>query len=108
MQQHKPISHGYAVAWGLVTETILSHILLKFSSSDLHRLATYVRKYYGTPGITCDDYTTLLQLMRHDKKSHAGEVNCTLLRQLGDPVADNAISDEDMATALDIARDYLD
>lgn len=100
--------HGYAVAWGLVAETVLSHMLLQFPSDDLHRLGTYLREYYGTPGITCDDYPTLLDLMRHDKKSRQGEINCTLLRHMGEPVIDNPISDDDIKTALDIMRDYLD
>lgn len=100
--------HGYAVAWGLVAEAVLSHLLLQFHSDDLHRLGTYVREHYGTPGITCDDYPTLLDLMRHDKKSRQGEINCTLLRHIGDPVIDNPITDDDMRTALDIMRDYVD
>ena len=108
LQQGRPAPHGYAVAWGLVTEAVLSHMLLQFPSSDLHRLGTYVRDHYGTPGITCDDYPALLELMRHDKKSRQGEINCTLLRRLGDPVLDNTISDDDLHTALDITRDYLD
>ena len=100
--------HGYAVAWGLVAEAVLSHLLLKFPSDDLHRLGTYVRDHYGTPGITCDDYPALLELMRHDKKSRQGEINCTLLRHIGDPVIDNPITDDDIKTALDIMRDYVD
>ncbi len=108
LQQGRTVPHGYAVAWGLVTEAVLSHMLLQFPSSDLHRLGTYVREHYGTPGITCDDYPALLELMRHDKKSRQGEVNCTLLRRLGDPVLDNTIVPDDMTTALDIMRDYVD
>lgn len=108
LQQGRTVPHGYAVAWGLVTEAVLSHMLLQFPSSDLHRLAIFVREHYGTPGITCDDYPTLLELMRHDKKSRHGEINCTLLRHIGDPVLDNAIVPDDMTTALDITRDYLD
>ena len=108
LQQGHTVPHGYAVAWGLVTEAVLSHMLLQFPSSDLHRLATFVREHYGASGITCDDYPTLLDLMRHDKKSRQGEVNCTLLRHIGSPVIDNPITDDDINTALDIMRDYVD
>ena len=107
LQQGHTVPHGYAVAWGLVTEAVLSHILLQFPSSDLHRLAAFVREHYGTPGITCDDYPTLLDLMRHDKKSRQGEINCTLLRACGQPVTDCAVADDDMRTALDIFRDLM-
>lgn len=107
LKQGVPVTHGHAVACGLVAEMVLSHMLLKFPSSDLHRLAHFVRDHYGPIGITCNDYPTLLQLMRHDKKSHSGEINCTLLRKTGDAVINNAVGDKDVETALDIYRDLM-
>ena len=107
LQRGTPVTHGHAVACGLVTEAVLSHMILKFPSPDLHHLATFVRNYYGAIHITCNDYPALLQLMQHDKKSRNGEINCTLLRQCGDPVIDNVVSDDDMQTALDIYRDLM-
>ena len=102
-----PVPHGIAVAWGLVTELVLSHLMLRFPSAALHEVAAFVRQHYPAPPITCDHYDTLLQLMTHDKKSLAGEINCTLLRQVGDPVVDNAVAPGDMGTALDLFRDLM-
>lgn len=100
--------HGYAVAWGLVAEMVLSHMLLQFPSQQLHNLATYVLAHYQHPfSFTCDDYNALLMLMRHDKKSQHGEINCTLLGSCGNYVIDNTIKDDDMKTALDIFRDLM-
>ena len=103
----KPVTHGHAVACGLIAEAVLSHMIHKFPSNLLHRLATFVRDYYGAVNITCKDYPALLDLMHHDKKSRKGEINCTLLRQCGDCVIDNAVSDDDMMAALDIYRDLM-
>lgn len=102
-----PIPHGYAVAWGLVAETVLSHQLLKFPLSDLHRLADFVGSNYGAYHITCDDYDYLLQLMHHDKKSQNGEINCSLLAACGEVKPGQAIPDEEMRIALDLYRDLL-
>lgn len=107
LSQGKPIPHGYGVAWGLVTEMVLSHLLLKFPSRVLYRLARFVRENYKGHPITCDDYSALLDLMRHDKKSRGGEINCTLLKACGDCQIDNFIEDEDMKAALDIYRDLM-
>ncbi len=107
MHQGKPIPHGYAVAWGLVAETVLSHMKMKFASSDLHRLATYVRDNYGAFHITCDDYPALLDYMHHDKKSVHGEINCSLLRACGDVETGITVTDDDMSAALDIYRDLM-
>ncbi|MBR1803324.1 MAG: 3-dehydroquinate synthase [Muribaculaceae bacterium] len=106
-QRGTPVTHGHAVACGLVTEAVLSHMVHKFPSTDLNRLATFVRHHYGPVRITCNDYPALLQLMHSDKKSHCGEINCTLLRQCGDPTIDNTVTDDDMQAALDIYRDLL-
>ena len=104
----KPIPHGYAVAWGLVAESVLSHIKLGFPSRDIHHLGHFVREnYLGFP-FTCDDYDELLALMRHDKKSHDGEITCTLLTAIGDYRIDQTVTDDDMKAALDILRDLLD
>lgn len=103
----KPVPHGYAVAWGLVTETVLSHILLQFPSDDLYALARFVKDYYGAFHITCDHYDQLLDLMRHDKKSHSGEINCTLLKECGNPIINNTVNEDDLKAALDIYRDLF-
>lgn len=103
----KPIAHGYAVAWGLVAEMVLSHNLLGFSSAQSHQLAEFVYHNYGAFHITCDHYEELLHLMQHDKKSEAGEINCTLLAACGDVKPGQVIPEEEMRIALDIYRDLM-
>lgn len=103
----KPIAHGYAVAWGMVAEMVLSHQILKFPLEDLHRLADFVYANYGAYHITCDHYDELLNLMHHDKKSEHGEINCTLLAACGDVRPGHTITDDEMRIALDLYRDLL-
>ena len=107
MKRGKPIPHGYAVAWGLVTEAVLSHIILKFPSEDVHLLGNFVRDNYRDFPFTCDDYDELLDLMRHDKKSRDGEITCTLLANIGDYRIDQTVSPDNVTAALDILRDHL-
>ena len=107
MKRGKPVPHGYAVAWGLVTEAVLSHMLLRFPSEDVHCLGNFVRDNYRDFPFTCDDYDELLALMRHDKKSRDGEITCTLLAAIGDYRIDQTVSADDVTAALDILRDQL-
>ena len=107
MKREKPVPHGFAVAWGLVTEAVLSHIKLKFPSEDVHRLGNFVRDNYRDFPFTCDDYDELLNLMRHDKKSRDGEITCTLLASIGDYRIDQTVTPDDVTAALDILRDHL-
>ena len=107
MRRDKPVQHGYAVAWGLVTEAVLSHIKLQFPSEDVHRLGAFVRDNYHDFPFTCDDYDELLDLMRHDKKSRDGEITRTLLAAIGDYRTDQTVTPDDVTAALDILRDLL-
>ena len=107
MKRGKPVPHGYAVAWGLVAEAVLSHMLLKFPSDDVHRLGNFVRDNYRDFPFTCDDYDELLDLMRHDKKSRDGEITCTLLTAIGNYHIDQTVNPDDVTAALDILRDLL-
>ncbi len=106
--RHSPIPHGYAVAWGLVVELILSHMLLGFPAGTLHQLAAYVKDHYGYFQIECKDYQRLLELMRHDKKNDTQQdINFTLLRDTGRIEINQTASEDDIKAALDIYRDML-
>lgn len=103
-----PVSHGYAVAWGLVVEGVLSHTLCGLDSTVLHTLAAYVREHYGAFHITCDDYPSLIASMRQDKKNISSDhINFTLLRSPGEPVLDVTATPDRIETALDIYRDLF-
>ena len=107
--KHKcPVPHGYAVAWGMVIESILSNLDEGFPSETLHQLAAYVREHYHAYGITCDEYDALIDIMRQDKKNASPDaINFTLLRALGDAVIDVTVSPDRIKGALDIYRDLM-
>lgn len=108
MRRDKPVPHGYAVAWGLVVDLILSHMRLAFPAEMVRELAAYVRRVYGVMPFTCDDYPALLELMSHDKKNTvAGDINFTLLDAPGSPHIDCVIPRRDIEAALDIFRDLF-
>lgn len=103
-----PIPHGYAVAWGLVVELVLSHMILGFPSAELHRFAAYVLENYGANDISCDDYPALIADMRQDKKnSEPDMINFTLLKKVGEPQINVNATPEQIGAALDIYRDLM-
>lgn len=108
LHRNRPIPHGYAVAWGLVVELVLSHLQLQFPSTELQRLATYIRDNYGITDITCEDYPALLEYMRHDKKNDStSSINFTLLHDVGNLKIDCIATEEEIKSALDIFRDLM-
>ncbi len=108
LQRKSPIPHGYAVAWGLVVELVLSHTQLGFSSLELRGLARYVYDNYGVFNITCDDYPQLLEFMHHDKKNaNASQITFTLLKEVGSVQIDCIVTEEEIKAAFDIYRDLM-
>ncbi len=108
MKRRSPLSHGYAVAFGMVAALVLSHLKFGFPSDELHRYAGYVKRYYGAFDISCNDYKDLLEFMHHDKKNTVtGDLSCTLLKAYGDPQINVPVTSAEMQTALDLYRDLL-
>lgn len=110
LERNNPVPHGYAVAWGILVEMILSHMIEGFPSVELYRYATYLKEQgYGSPAITCDDYQRMLALMSHDKKNDTPDrINFTLLSAPGSPLIDRTAPNELIAQALDIFRDLIE
>lgn len=97
-----PILHGYAVVYGLIAELYLSVTKLGFPREPLQQLTQLVLHYYGRPQCKCSDRGQLIALMQQDKKNErAAEINCTLLRQIGEPVINRVISTDEANEALE-------
>ena len=103
--QRSPILHGYAVAYGLVCELYLSCVKTGFPTDKMRQTVRFIREHYGQMAITCDDYPTLLELMTHDKKNVAGQINFTLLGGVGDIRINQTASKEEIEEALDFYRE---
>lgn len=107
LENGKPISHGIAIAYGIIAELILSHLHLKFPSEYLHQISNFIKSNYGPYYISCKNYPKLMEYMRHDKKNTSPDFNFTLLSSIGNPVIDNQINEEDVKNALDIFSDLM-
>lgn len=110
IRKGSPIPHGFAVAFGMLVEMILSHTANGFPSGELYVYADYLKSQgYGTPDFNCDDYPALLEFMRHDKKNATPtEINFTLLTSPGEIQIDRTASEAQIIAALDIFRDLME
>ncbi len=100
--QLSTIPHGYAVLYGMIAELYLSVTQLGCPKEPLQQLTQLMLHYYGRPQCKCSDREALISLMQHDKKNErAAEINCTLIRSIGQPVINQIISPEDASEALD-------
>lgn len=107
LEDNKPVLHGYAVAWGLVCELILSHRQCRFPQDILVRTAEFVRVNYGPVYFGCKDYDRLYEFMTHDKKNDSGYINFTLLKNIGEIELDQTASRKEIDIMFDIFRDLM-
>jgi len=83
LEQNRPVLHGYAVAWGMITELFLSKIKYGFDETELNELTNWLFRIYGRLNIEKSDFERLLGLMIHDKKNEAKRINFSLISQPG-------------------------
>ena len=102
---NRPLLHGYAVAFGLIGELYMSARKAGFPTERLHQTARFIRENYAQTEFTCNDYPTLLNLMRHDKKNTSGVINFTLLHNIGYIRINQTATDEEICEALDFIRE---
>lgn len=103
--KRQPVLHGYAVAFGLIAELYLATTQKDFPTERMRQTVNFIRAYYGSLPITCNDYPELIELMHHDKKNRGNEINVTLLGGIGDIRIDQTITEEDIKEALDFFRE---
>ena len=103
--KRQPLLHGYAVAFGLIVELYLATTRTDFPTERMRQTVNFIRAYYGSLPITCNDYPELIGLIHHDKKNRGNEINVTLLGGIGDIRIDQTITEEDIKEALDFFRE---
>ena len=106
LKRNSPVPHGYAVAWGMVVEAVLSHTEKGFPSAELYRLADYLPLW-------CIPHHVRRLSRAHriyaptDKKSEHGELNFTLPHNVGNAETGCEVDVKQVEAALDIYRDLM-
>jgi 3-dehydroquinate synthase len=83
LKQNMPVLHGCAVAWGMIVELFLSMKTCGLKEGTVQNLTDWLIKLYGTFKIKPSEYDELFGLMAHDKKNEDGQINFTLISDIG-------------------------
>lgn len=107
LSEGRPQLHGYAVAWGIVCELYLSHVITGFPVAGMRQAIQFIKENYGAFYIDCKQYETLYALMSHDKKNVSGVINFTLLEDIGRICIDQKADKETIFGMLDFYRECM-
>lgn len=88
------LTHGEAIAVGMVAESYLSQQLFDFPQQDLENIKALIKAIYGPVEILESDFIGILDYLKHDKKNVSGQVNFVLLSGLEKTEIDAKASNE--------------
>ncbi len=81
--EHKTVlTHGEAIAIGMVCECFISSETLGFQKDTLTEIKKVIVDIYGKTDILEEDFNAIIELLKHDKKNVSGQVNFVLLTAL--------------------------
>ncbi|RXP55113.1 3-dehydroquinate synthase [Lutibacter sp. HS1-25] len=100
-EEKENLTHGEAIAIGMITEAFISEKLLNFPAETLKDIKEKIIAIYGKVQINKADYDGIMELLIHDKKNVGGRVNFVLLTSLEKFKLDCKVEKDLLIEALD-------
>ncbi len=94
------ISHGEAVAAGMIVEVEISQKLGLLDIQETERIVKLLDKFVPLKKLYNLDRQEIFNHMKFDKKNSAGKINFVLLKSVGKPLIDYNVEDEIIIEAL--------
>jgi 3-dehydroquinate synthase len=102
-----PLTHGEAIALGMVCEAYLSHTKAGLSKAELDEITQVLGTLYPKYPLAETNFPEIVALMQKDKKNEFGKINCTLLSAIGSCKLDNICSEEELSEAMSFYEESI-
>lgn len=96
----KPLTHGEAIAIGMICEAHLSAKYCNLKQEELTEISNYILSLYPKYHIKSESFEDLMALMQSDKKNEDGFIMFSLLDQIGKCVFNCKVTKEDIFNSL--------
>jgi len=90
----KNLTHGEAIAIGMVCESYISSKLLDFPDKKVETIKQVVLSIYDKIELLAKDFSSIIEMLKHDKKNINGQVNFVLLNDYEDFKIDCKVSEK--------------
>jgi 3-dehydroquinate synthase len=94
------LSHGEAIAIGMICESYLSYKKTGLSADELSEITRVFSDLYPRYTIAESSFEALFAIMQKDKKNQDGKINCTLLTHIGQCNIDNICTETELCESL--------
>ena len=99
LNSDKPISHGLAVALGMLVEAQVSVQMDLLKEEEFQEIYRVICDIYDMPMLDENELDVVLGLLSNDKKNRAGEIRTCLLKGIGDCIYDQTIDKDQFRIA---------
>jgi 3-dehydroquinate synthase len=96
----KPLTHGEAIAIGMVCEAFLSVKYCNLTQDELTDISAYISSIYPKYNILEKSFDTLIKLMQSDKKNEDGNILFSLLEKIGHCTFNCRVTNKDIVESL--------
>lgn len=95
-----PLSHGEAIAIGMICESLLSVKLCELPLDVLDEITTVITGYFSLKKIPSGAFAELLQVLKADKKAEHNLMTFSLIKGLGKPVLQKGVAGDLVVEAM--------
>jgi 3-dehydroquinate synthase len=94
------LSHGEAIAIGMICEAYLSYKKAGLTLDELNEITDVLMELYPFYQLRDEMNDELIEIMKKDKKNQGGNINCTLLSSIGQFSIDNICTADELIESL--------
>ena len=101
MTETNPLSHGEAVAFGMIAETYISFLKGLISENELTIIVNALQHFFSIPTMNKINFLSLSYYLQKDKKKTNDSMNFTLLRSIGNALINQSVTEQEIMLSLD-------
>ncbi len=100
LNDKQPLTHGEAIAIGMICEAFLSVKYCDLKTEELDDISKYILSIYPKYTITAKSFKKLITLMHSDKKNEDGQIMFSLLEKIGACAFNCRVTEADILNSL--------
>lgn len=100
--QKEPISHGYAVAIGMLVEAGISFDEQKISEDEFNEIRTIITRNFQLIAFDSEEIISIVAIMQNDKKNSSNKINFSLLNGIGSCEINSEFESEELMNKFNI------
>ncbi len=97
----KNLLHGEAIAIGMILEAYLSFRITGLSIESAREIKSVFLSIFSRIHFKEEDVKSIISLLKYDKKNSYGKVKFVLLEEIGKPIIDIELGNENLSSAFD-------